>query len=356
MAFNRPTLSSLIQQAETEIESRLNLGPLLPTPGSVLRVLARTVAGMIHGLHGHLAHLARQIIPSTASSDNLDRWASLFLTTARKAATFATGTVRFTGTDTTSIPAGTDIQRADGLQYETLANATIASGIADVSVRAKTAGDEGDAATGVTADLVSPIAGVGTTATVQSPGITGGADQETDEQLLARLSERMKNPPQGVGADADYERFALEVAGVTRAWALENHLGLGTVGVTFAVDDDPAGPIPDAAKVTEVDTYLNDSRRAVTAALTTFAPTAVNLSPTITGLTPDTGDVRTAVTNALTDLLRDEAQPGGLLAVSKIRAAISNAAGEEDHVLTSPVADVQVQAGELLVLGTVTFA
>ena len=41
--------------------------------------------------------------------------------------------------------------------------------------------------------------------------------------------------------------------------------------------------------------------------------------------------------------------------MSHIREAISTAAGETDHVLTSPTADVVESATEIATLGTVTF-
>ena len=43
------------------------------------------------------------------------------------------------------------------------------------------------------------------------------------------------------------------------------------------------------------------------------------------------------------------------LPISHIRAAISSATGEEDHILASPTADVTSQPGELLVMGEITW-
>ena len=62
-----------------------------------------------------------------------------------------------------------------------------------------------------------------------------------------------------------------------------------------------------------------------------------------------------AIEAELADLIRRESEPGGTLLVSHIREAISTAQGETDHELTSPTADVTVQATQITTLGTVTF-
>ena len=99
--------------------------------------------------------------------------------------------------------------------------------------------------------------------------------------------------------------------------------------------------------------YIGD-RKPVTAAVTVLAPTAVALSMTI-ALTPNTLAVRTAVEAQLTDLLKREAKPGGTILISKLREAISVAAGENNHVLSVPSADVAHSTGQMPVLGTITW-
>ena len=62
-----------------------------------------------------------------------------------------------------------------------------------------------------------------------------------------------------------------------------------------------------------------------------------------------------AVEAELADLIRRETEPGGTLLISHIRQAISLAAGEIDHELTTPTADVTVTASQITTLGDVTF-
>ena len=162
----------------------------------------------------------------------------------------------------------------------------------------------------------------------------------------------MPSPPHG-GAAGDYERWALEVTGVTRAWAVPALYGLGTVGLWFMTDDLTANGIPDAAKVTEVQTYL-DTLRPITAEVTAVAPTPVSLDFTIE-LTPNTATVQAAVEAALEDLILRESEPGATILLSHIREAISTATGETDHVVTVPAADVTHAAAEIAVFGAITW-
>ncbi|HEU4708293.1 MAG TPA: baseplate J/gp47 family protein, partial [Methylophilaceae bacterium] len=204
---------------------------------------------------------------------------------------------------------------------------------------------------GSTLSLSSPITGLNSDATVGVDGLSGGTDQEDDASLRARLISRIQQPPHG-GAKFDYETWAKEVAGVTRAWVYPNELGLGTVVVRFVRDDD-ASIIPDAGEVTTVQDYI-DARRPVTADVTVVAPTAVPLDFTIE-LTPNTSTVKAAVQAELEDLLKREAEPGGTILLSHIREAISIAAGEENYTMSSPSADVTHSTGEIATMGTITW-
>lgn len=349
MPFARPTVADLIARIASDMESRLP-GSAAQLRRSVLHVLSRAEAGAVHGLYGRLDYLADQIMPDTAAAEELARWASIW-GVSRAAATKASGPVEFTGSDGVTIPAGSELQTADGLSYITDADATVQAGTVQVDVTAILPGSAGNHSAGVTLSLISPIAGVESQAAVVSPGLTGGADTEDDNSLRARLLLRIQRPPHG-GSDDDYERWALEVAGISRAFVFPLHLGEGTVGVAVLADDlDP--PIPGPAKVQETQEYI-DELRPVTAAVTVYAPTAVALDLTI-ALTPNTAAVRDAVTAQLRDLLRREGIPGGTILLSHIREAISLAAGETDHSLVSPVADITHTTGEIAVLGAITW-
>ncbi len=88
-------------------------------------------------------------------------------------------------------------------------------------------------------------------------------------------------------------------------------------------------------------------------------------------LDPNTTEVQDAVIAELNDLLAREAQVrdaidptqvgagvqfDGKIKLSQINEAISIAAGEDDHNLLSPIADVQPSTGGLVTLGTPVFS
>lgn len=350
MPFNRPTLAQLVERTEADLAARLGLGALVPR--GVLVSLARTHAGMLHGLYGFQEWASRQGLPDTADTEGLERWAN-DLGVPRKPATFAGGEVEFTGTTNADVPLGTVVTRADGARFVTLADAVLSAGAAVVEVQAELAGVLANSPAATELALVSPLAGVNSTATVEAAGLTGGADVESDADLLVRVLQRMQNPPHG-GSASDYVRWALEVPGVTRAWCLPEHFGIGTVGVAFVTDDDPAGLIPGAPKVAEVQAYIDD-RRPVPATVTVFAPVAVPVNFTFTAITPDTAAVRTAIEVALADLILREGAPGAPVLLSHVREAISTAPGEQDFTLTVPAANVTIAAGQIPTFGVVTW-
>jgi len=352
MSFDRPTLAELVSRIRNDVVSRLSADDVLRRADA--EVYSRALAGAVHGLYGYIDWAARQVIYDTAESEILDRWASIWLKVPRKSASKATGVVTFTVSGAVSITTGTTLQALDGTQYETTADATVSGTTATAPVSALVAGAAGNRLAGESLTLVSPIPGVQSTATAGE--LSDGADKEDDDSLLARLLDRLQNPPQG-GAAADYVTWAREVSGVTRAWCYPRELGDGTVVVRFVRDDDGSGTaiIPDAAEVATVQTYI-DSVRPVTAKVTVVAPVAVLLNFTISGLTPDTSAVRAAVQAELADLVLREAEPGGVILLSHIRAAISAASGETDFVLVSPTANVVSATGAMSIMGTVTWA
>lgn len=354
MPFDRPILPQIITRIQTDQESRLD-GTEPRLRRSALGVLARAEAGVAHGLHGHIDWTARQIMPDTAESEILARQAAWW-GVSRKAASAAIGSVIAIGADGSIIPIGSVLQRSDGVEYTTDADATIAGGTATVAVTCETGGQDGNGVAGVALTFVSPVAGVQSLATVDGGGLTGGADIEDDESLRDRFQARVQEPPQG-GSRADFERWVLEVAGVTRVWVLPQWLGPGTVGVFFVRDDD-AEMIPDAAEVLAVQDYI-DTVRPVTADVTVIAPVAVAVDMTIS-LNPNTSAVQAAVSAELADLFRREAvvedgAGSGTILISHIKEAISLATGETDHALVIPAANVTFSPGEIGTLGALTF-
>ena len=351
MPFQRPSLADLDTRLVADIESRLaGTDPRLRR--SFLGAQARAQAGAHHELYGFLAWIALQAFPDTAEAAELARWASIW-GVERVAATAATGSLALTGTTGTVVPAGTVWRSGAGQDYASTAEVTLAAGAAFAAVRAAAAGAAGNAALGAKVRLVSPIAGLVSDAAA-STALAGGADEESDGSLRARLLARMREPPRG-GTKADYELWGLSGhADVTRAWPRPLAGGLGTVTVYVMTDYATDDGIPDAAVVAAVQAYI-DARRPVTADVTVAAPAAVELDFTINSVMPDTAAVRAAIEAEVADLILRQSEPGGTILISHIREAISTAAGEYDHVLVAPAANVQHTAAQIAVMGAITW-
>lgn len=351
MPFERPQLAAIVARMKSDIEAALNLGS--PTPRrSNVATLAKAFAGAAHMLHGHIEYLSKQIIPDSADSEYLERWASVW-GLSRKTADYASGEIVFAGTDGASIPAGTVVQRADGVEYATQDEGTIADGAATVAVLCQTVGVTGNAEADTVLTLGSPIAGVDSSPVVGAVGLVGGIDAETDSDLRARLLARIQDPPRA-GAGTDYEQWALEIDGVTRAFVFPAALGPGTVSVYIVNDANESTPIPSSVKVAEVQAYL-DTVRPVTAQVTVFAPVPVLMDMQI-AISPNTADVRSAIREELEALFKREAVVAGTILRTHIAEAISGAAGEADHSLITPAANFTAGSGEFPVLGTITFS
>lgn len=348
MPFDRPDLAQLIDQGAAEFESRLP-GVAARVRRSVVGVLNRVMAGALSALYKYAEWLNRQTWPDQADGEFLDahgaRWGVL-----RNNAAFASILVKFTGADGAVIPVDSGLQRADGVQYVTTQEGIVEDGAAYVMATAFLPGQGGNLAANAPLALLSPIAGVSSTALAQTAA-TGGTDPEKDDAYRARILARIRKPPQG-GSQADYVAWAKEVPGVTRVWVSPQEQGDGTVVVRFTRDDD-VSPIPDAGEVAAVQAAL-DAARPVTATVFAVAPAAAPLNLTI-GLTPDTAAGRAAVQAELQALLAREGEPGGTVLITHIREAISISAGETDHNLATPVANVAHTAGQLPVLGVITW-
>ena len=179
MAFTRPDLPTLIDRAESDIETRLP-GADARLRRSNLNVLARVHSGAVHGLYGYLEWIVRQVIIDTADGDWLARHASIW-GVARKAAAPAAGSITVTGSNGAIVPAGAMLARSDGVRYATDAEATIAGGAATLAVTALEGGQAGNASAASSLRFATPIAGVSATATVATGGFdaqagTGGID------------------------------------------------------------------------------------------------------------------------------------------------------------------------------------
>lgn len=353
MAFTRPTVDTIYQRIKADMEARLT-GNVRIAKVSVLGILAMVFAGALHLAYGALIWFAKQLFPDTASTTYLDTQAAL-KNLARKAASFTTGTITVTGTDTTVIPAGTIWQDSDGNQYATDALETITGGTVQVEVTAVVEGSVSNS-TATELEILSPIANVDSTAAILS-GFSNGQDQETDSQLRRRILDVYKAPPAG-GRATDYKRWALETLGIYRAWVKPLYLGSGTVGIVVA--DENGNAVSTGVKAT-AQAYIDTQRPlGVVARVEDIVAADVQFDISIT---PNTTDVQGNIDAALSTLFLEESEPGVTFPISRIRTTIGQN-GVDDYSITeirvdgTPVslADIAATGFTYLKFDSVTYA
>jgi uncharacterized phage protein gp47/JayE len=361
MPFSRLSLQEIVDRITSDLQNQIT-GATSFLRRSVLRVIAKVNAGVFHLLYEYLDYQARQLFVSTADEVGCEAIASEY-GIIRKAATEAVGSGTATGTNGITIPAGTQLTSPDDQTYETDADVVIAAGVATVAFTATVAGEDGNDDPGIILTFTSPIPGVSTSLTVDADGIYNGTDIESIESLSERVLARKRFPPQG-GASFDYERWALEVSGVTRVWIFSLYAGPGTIGIAFVRDND-VSIIPNASQRADVLAYIIQHTDPSTGALIGCPVTAepgiqmLVMTELVVNFTiaiyPNTLAVHTIVESNLEDLLLRRGGSGRTVYLSEISEAISLAAGEERHSVTIPAADVTAAATEVHVLGTVTF-
>jgi len=363
MPFERPTLTELVARISGDVEMRLSdVGSLLRR--SVLKVHARVFAGAIHLTYGFLTYMRDQLFVSTADSEYLDIHGNEYGIT-RQAPTAASGQAIATGTVGTVIPEGSEVASSDGVSYATTQDHTIGLlGTVTITIEATETGADGNEDAGASLSFVSPIDGVDSAAIVASDGLTGGSDEETDNNYRSRILNRKRRVPHG-GCEHDLESWMKEIAGVTRAWVFPLYNGVGTVAVAFVRDGDPL-IVPSAADRAEMETYLiqhDDPATGETVGVPvtmlpglTVLPLSLRSIDLSIAVYPNNVDVRMAIEAAIENLFLIDGGPGQTIYLSRLSEAISSATGELRNRIVSPASDIVLGYTEVPVLGDVAWS
>lgn len=370
MPWITPDLPTVRTMTRNFVTAALRAASIIPN--SVTRIVADATAGLAYLCLLYIDWLALQLLPDTAEDVWLDRHGNIWLKNAdgsigRKLGTYAVGSVTMTGTFGETVPYGTQFTSpVPGLNFQTMAQATLDLIPVTVQIRALAVGVAGNLAAGTTINLATGIPGVDGQATVVS--LAGGTDPETDAELRARVLERIQNPPMG-GDAQDYVQWALEVAGVTRAWCSPGEMGPGTVTIRFMCDElrssNNGFPLPQ--DVQTVATYLNTVRPVTVEDMFVVAPIPTPVSFTVADLDPDDDPqgIQAAIADSVSAMLQQQAapayaldgiaQPPQTIFAAWVSDAIYNTAGVVSFDLQMDDA-VMPNNGCLAVLGDITFA
>lgn len=279
----------------------------------------------------------------------------------RKVAQTATGTVTFTGTNGTVVPAGTQVSNTvlagspdQPVVFQTDADGTVASGTVDVAVTAVDAGSEGNLPASAIDRMVTVVSGI--TAVTNAAVTSGGTDDETDEELRDRLLAAIA-AREGAGTADDYETWALEVDGVGYVTVEPLWSGAGTVRLMILDTD---GAPASAGLQTAVSDYIQ-TLRPIGASVTVSAPTLDTHAISAT-LTMESGFTVSGVQSAVEASIQayyDTLGTGDDVIYSEVSAAIVTTQGVAD--LASLLVDggsinVTISATQKAAMGTVTLS
>jgi uncharacterized phage protein gp47/JayE len=367
MPYDRPTITELVDRISGDLQTRIT-GATTLLRNSVIKVVAKVWGGVTHLLYGYLDYIYKQCFILTADEYGLVQHGSEY-GIDREAATKATGNADGTGTNGTVIPVGTEFQSSDGQVYVSGTKDTIAGGVFTVDLTANAYGAAGNQDAATVLNFVSPISGADATVIVDSSALEGGADEEDVEDWREKLLTRKRKPPHG-GAEHDYETWAKEVDGVTRAWSFPKYFGAGTIGLAFARDED-ASPLPSNTEMATVYDYVVSHTDPATGKIVGVPVTAepgffvvgYNDSQTYTtksidfdlDIYPETAAVKAALEEKLQDAIEAFGGPGETIYISDLYFVLGDAAGLERLRIDAPAADVVATQQELPIVGTVTY-
>lgn len=328
---------------------------------NVLYVIAKVLALLTREYELRFEWVYKQLFISTADDIGHIRMHAADYRIYQKPAAAGSGSITGTGAAATTYPVGVRYLTG-GISFVTTAPFTTnGAGAFTAAVKAEATGAATNREAGGTLTLADPslYPSLSPTATVASAGIGGGADIEDIESLRARTLARKSSPPQG-GALPDYERFALDVPGVVKAWAYPFVGGIGTIAV-YIMFQGRTNLIPTSGDIAAVQAAIDARRLIRVDDVTVLAPIAEAVNVTITGLANDRPDVRAAIEANIRAVFLDRVRPGiasdpFVLSRSWISEAISTATGEDRHTLTVPATDLTFTNGHIPVLGTVTYA
>jgi uncharacterized phage protein gp47/JayE len=302
-----------------------------PTEGSFSYDLIAAFAAELESYYQALDQIALQVYPQTATDEYLDAISESF-GVERSAATFASVDIQFTGSIGTVIPAGTRVSTlleaaslGEPVYYQTINEVTMATATQLVASVCTQTGSVGNVSAGSILRLEDPIVGV--TAVTNIDPSSGGAEEQTDDELRTVLLDRLRLG-RGSGTEADYQDAALAVTGVGSVVTEPLWNGNGTVRVI----------VMDASRSPVASSILSSAVQAIAemtpvgANVTVVTPSTVTLA-VATAITLAAGygidDVQSSIEQAVAAYLQS-VDPGGLVYLSEMLGVIVQIEGVVD--------------------------
>jgi len=257
---------------------------------------------------------------------------------------------------------------------------TASFNVATVKVQCSESGSNTNVSSGGKLSLQTTISGVNNNAYVSLNSLSGGADQETTDNYRLRVIDAWQNPVAQFNEEA-IRRQALKISGVTRVFVMRstkstttgvyNKDDAGFVTVYFVKDNENT-IIPDGTAISDVKASIMSIAPMTTVSANVFveAPLAVQVNVTFTSISPDTTTMRTSIQENLRQFFRASndmngvntgTETNGTITLNDINFAIlqtvDSTTGKslQDYTISTPVANIVPNDGEITTLGTVTF-
>lgn len=354
--YKAPPLSDIIKDLRTSVKAEIAGTDPWIWPNNLVPVL-KAIGQGLRALYLRLEFIHTQAFVQTAEGDYLDFHGIQAGGLTREPATFAQGYVVATAVLGSVILDGTLLARSDGQYFYVAGTVTARTVAPKMYVRAAEAGELGNTDAGAILTPVTPVTGY-SLLTVDTDGLIGGTEDESDDSFRQRILFHKQNPPHG-GAPSEYIEWSHTKVGVTRVFIQRATPQPGSVTIYFMMDGVGTG-IPSVADVADLQGILNQLAPA-DADVQAKAPIIQTQNVTVSGLVPNTAAMREAVTEEIKAMFLNKSEPASAIssftfAKDWIAEAVSMAPKWRSSQITLPATDVVVTtAGHILVLGTVSF-
>lgn len=336
----RPTINDIKTRLVGSL--RASLGLIASPRRTLMEILANAFAGQAYLLYTYGDNLFSESHPLNATGSRLDQWGEVF-ELPRNPASFAEALVTVNGVAGSRVESGAELKTARDQIYFVEEMALLDSmGVGTLSLRSRDIGADQNLAVGDELNFTSAISGVENRATVSQINIMA-TDPESDVQYRDRIVQFFRRSTWNAGGIDDYISWALANVNVRYAWVAKELNGVSNqVGVFVLKENDQSLSNEEISQVQE---YIN-ARAPVTArplvSRPTLQPVAFNISIRENNLL-----VQEAVQNNLKELFARSRFPrgtinsdgtvnSGIVYISQIREAVSQASGEEDNVIHAP--------------------
>lgn len=335
--------SRILSRMETNLQTR---------DGSYSSDMAAPVSFELWRVLMTMGELISAFYVDENSGPYLDEHAAL-LGLSRRAGARAEAEIVFSGNDGVVIPAGTAFFTADGLQYDLEDAVTLEDGSGTGTLRASEVGEAYNVSVGEIVTIAASIWGL---AGFEVSAAAGGADQESDAALYARIVFRRQSPTTS-GNENHYREWALSCEGVGAVWVNRLWNGPGTVRVLVAGYD--LKPV-DNAIVEACAAYIETQRPAgaeVTVVSVTGTPIDVSATLVLeSGVSAES--VQEAFAEALTAYFLETGEKLSVVYFHRIAALLMGVKGVTDYenlLVAGGTSNVVIGSDSVPVVGEVRF-